>query len=1693
MSRSDASPTRHRPRSRLIAGLLGSVSALSLLASGAAANPQGGTVASGTATISQTAPDTLEVHQTSDKAIINWQSFSIGTGEHTHFRQPGAAAIALNRVTGGDPSQILGRLTATGQIILVNPNGILFGRTATIDVAGLVATTSNIRDQDFLTGRLEFTQPGSPGSAVVNRGTITIRDGGLAALVAPGVENSGHIVARLGRIALASGDRFTVDLYGDGLINLTMDEGHTTPAAADGEQLTDRVRNSGVLSADGGHVVLATATVRDIVNNTINMDGVVEARSFAEQDGRITLFGGETGEVRVAGRLDTTATSGQGGNIDVFGQHIVATDDALINAAGETGGGNIRVGGDVRGQTPSLASTTTTVADSATIRADARARGNGGQIVVWSDGTTAFSGTASARGGPSDGDGGFIEVSGKQALAFAGQADTHAPHGNTGQLLLDPTSIDICSGCTTGGAGTANSQLNVNDLVTNLNTNNVTVSTNSAAAGDGDIDVNARIRWSSGNNLTLEADRDINVQQNIEARAQSDVTLAAGRNVEMTAGRRLTTIGGNTNVSGEQVTLQRIQTRGNGTSANGGSLTVNATGDVTLAQPVDARGSIPLGGTGGAVSITATGDIAVAGSIHTSARGGNAGDITLTSQNGAVLTADNALLNARGENGGDGGDVTVKATNGLVRIGTTNRAGTRIDARSLVSGTAGGNVTVSGATVILNRDISSSAGMTGSAGQVTINAVNDLTTRSIGARGGRTSGQGGNTSISAGGNITATGAIDTAGYTGNSGTIDVSSTGGDITSEDNASFRSYALQGGNGGAVTLEANAGTITLGRNLGRGTRIDTRGRGAGATGNGGDVTVSAQNVALNRDVNAGGSVGGDGGTVTVTASSGDASLRSIAARGGTTAGQGGTINVTATDGDITVHGNVDVNAYTGNAGTIALQSIRRSIAMRDTAFLNARGLRGGNGGTIGLTATNGDITVGDTTRNSTHILTGASGPGAAGNGGDIALNARSVTLNRGIGASGATGGNGGDVTVMATAGTITTRGIAARGGTTAGQGGDITVSASADVTVNGSVDVAGYTGKAGSISVTSSNGAIASSDNAAFRAQGRRGGNGGNVTFNAANRIELGQTLGNGARIDTRGLGPGAAGNGGDVSLTAQAVTLNRAVHTSGATNGNAGRVTVNATNGAASIRGITARGGTTNGQGGQINVTATGDISTNGNMDASATAGNAGSVSLISEAGSILTGDRASIAARGQRGGNAGSISMTAAADIRIGASAGGNTQLLANAAGAGSSGNGGSVTLRGQNVTLNRNISVAGAPQGNGGSVSVTATNGEVSARTIAARGGTTSGEGGTIGITATSDISLNTTVDASGYAANAGSISVTSSSGSITSADRATISARGIRDGNGGTIAMQANNGDITVGASVGGGARITTRSNGAAGTGTGGSIQLQAGTVTLNRSIETRGGATGGAATITANAGSALLRNVDTRGSGTNGNINVSATGSVTSTGGTLRGGGTTIDAAGPILANVSADSLLIGGDSAEITGRINGQSRAAAVNELQIDNTNIPDPCTVNGIACILPPPPPPPVPESVVALTTDVGALTAAIDQAESPLPLRVAEQETPGQEAFVQSPLIDAVPVDVFSGGYQLVTTGAILPAAGENDEANTDDEETEAAEANAADPGNEPIVPSAGPAPDNAAPVTVDPYFTQDLWSGVRNP
>ena len=291
----------------------------------ASALPQGGNITAGEANINQINSNQLDINQVTDRAVIDWNSFNVSTPETINFIQPNNTSAILNRVTGDTRSNIAGSINANGQVMLVNPNGIIFTQTSNINVGSLFATTLDITNTDFLNNNLNFfSVEGKPPATVENYGNITVQEAGIAAFVAPGVVNSGIITARLGKVILASGERFTLDFYGDGLISVEIDPVTASQiVTSDGTPITALITNSGEIYNDGGLINISAATASELINQTINMDGILIARSVRNENGNIIL-GGEGGDITVSGNIDASGSNiGEtGGYIEVSRRYL---------------------------------------------------------------------------------------------------------------------------------------------------------------------------------------------------------------------------------------------------------------------------------------------------------------------------------------------------------------------------------------------------------------------------------------------------------------------------------------------------------------------------------------------------------------------------------------------------------------------------------------------------------------------------------------------------------------------------------------------------------------------------------------------------------------------------------------------------------------------------------------------------------------------------------------------------------------------------------------------------------------------------------------------------------------------------------------------------------------------------------------------------------------------------------------------------------------------------------------------------------------------------------------------------------------------------------------------------------------------------------------------------------------------------
>ena len=245
-----------------------------------AALPTGEALNPSQVTVARPSASQMVINQSANKALINWQGFSIGASESVNVKQPSAGSVLLNRVVGPQPSDISGQLSANGQVFLLNPNGITFGPKAQVDVGGLVASTLRLSDQDFYAGRYQFTGGASAGTVRVESGArLNAQERGFVALIGGQVSNAGTVTANLGTVALAAGDKVKLDFAGDGLIQLKVD------AAA----LNAEVANHGAIIADGGKATMTVAAANAVGKTVINQTGIVRAQTLVERNGRIVL------------------------------------------------------------------------------------------------------------------------------------------------------------------------------------------------------------------------------------------------------------------------------------------------------------------------------------------------------------------------------------------------------------------------------------------------------------------------------------------------------------------------------------------------------------------------------------------------------------------------------------------------------------------------------------------------------------------------------------------------------------------------------------------------------------------------------------------------------------------------------------------------------------------------------------------------------------------------------------------------------------------------------------------------------------------------------------------------------------------------------------------------------------------------------------------------------------------------------------------------------------------------------------------------------------------------------------------------------------------------------------------------------------------------------------------------------------
>ncbi len=607
-----------------------------LSGSAAYANPTGAQVVHGTVQFANPAAGQLNVTN-SPGAIIHWNQFSVGVNETTRFIQQSTASAVLNRVTGADVSQILGNLQSNGRVFLINNNGVVFGQNAVVDTAGFVASTLDMSNEDFRAGRYQFAGDDDSGS-INNQGMIRAGDGGNVILIAPHIENGGVVeVTDGGNIVLAAGKALTLTSWENPTVQFQI------------QAPEDSVVNLGKILANGGAARIFAGTVRH--SGEIRADGVRVGQDgaieiFAKSDltlsaGSVTQANGinggggsvrvdsATGTTTVAGAVSATNDRGAGGRVELLGEHLNVTDSARIDVSGNTGGGRALIGGDFQGSNGIHTARTTYFASGARIASNAGtdSSGSGGTVIVWSDENTRAYGHISAQAGNEGGDGGFVEVSGKDKLTFFADVDLSAPKGQVGTLYIDPT-----DGCV------------------------VTQSGGSSACTTGGFSIIA-VDTAATSNLIISATNNLQFQEALNFNTSGGgLTATAGNVLDFLAGAGITTVDGGISLTAPTINLtQGLSVGGaanilvNGTTAttiSGTVALVTGTGTATIQNPSFTGGTTNIGG-----SFTTSGNVKVINDVFlTSGVWTNSGTLEwldgnidlasgteLTNQNGASL------------------------------------------------------------------------------------------------------------------------------------------------------------------------------------------------------------------------------------------------------------------------------------------------------------------------------------------------------------------------------------------------------------------------------------------------------------------------------------------------------------------------------------------------------------------------------------------------------------------------------------------------------------------------------------------------------------------------------------------------------------------------------------------------------------------------------------------------------------------------------------------------------------------------------------------------------------------------------------------------------------------------------------------------------------------------------------------------
>ena len=902
--------------------------------------PTNGIVKSGSASISQTS-NTMNVNQSSNNAIISWNKFNIGSKATVNFNQPSSSSNTLNRVRSSDPSRIYGNLNANGNIFFINPNGVLVGKSGSINVGGLVASTMNMANNDFNKQNYNFSS--SSKSSIINYGNVNSK---YVALLSSDVKNYGSISATSGTAALVSGDNAKLSLSSNGKLNIKVSE----------SKLANLIENEGTIKSENGQVLIKSSAAKSLVDATIkgpsgkkklvSVNGVLKLVSNTGEikANSVKIDAGQNGMVSNSGSIDVSSKNFNGGNIEVTGKEISIKSGSKLLASGKTGGGDVLIGGDWKGSGDLLQSTYTTVEKNTLIDASSTSSGDGGKIVIWSDiknskSKTSVNGTLLAHA--VDGDGGEIETSGSNVDTTGIKVNAGSKKGKGGLWLIDPYDYIIGNTQAASISTVLNSGTNVTILTSG---NNSSYGSQGDADGNGDITVNSSISSSGTATLTLTAARDLTISSgakildsgtgalSVALNSARNMTISGTVNVEGSVALKTTTYQTSVNSTTSLSYTGAVQ---NYTVPSGiSSITVSGYG-AAGGSSKKTNGTVMAGGKGGFLKATVNVTAGETLKVYVGGVGTNG-----TGMPGASNVDSRAPGGFNG--GGKGGyDTSGQTRNGAGGGGATDirSGGTELSDRIFVAGGGGG---------------------AGGGGWTNVTWLG-------GDGGGTTGAEGGcvGTSYCDGGN----GGTQSAGGAANT---TFNATSGALGVGGNASYGNFWGDGGGGGGY-YGGGGGSSTV-----------VHGRGYAAGGGGGSSWTSGTIVTNTR----GHSSATGNGSLTIVASgtsttAGDLTIGS----GGITAGGGLTVS---TDGDLSidsnitastlsVDGNIDLNSSTlNNSGSsnVTLSGVISGAGNLTHSGSGTLTLSGTNTYTGDTRITDGTLSVSGSLASGTDVIVGKNG---------------------------------------------------------------------------------------------------------------------------------------------------------------------------------------------------------------------------------------------------------------------------------------------------------------------------------------------------------------------------------------------------------------------------------------------------------------------------------------------------------------------------------------------------------------------------------------------------------------------------------------------------------------------------------------------------------------------------------------------